>query len=116
MASLPLVREAIPEAKLVIFGAKLPFDNEGVENPGRINSREEMQNYLLNTDLVLAPALCDPFPVFPMEAMNFGVPLLNNPLQLQTMSINARDKIKNKLNWKLIGKNIAQTISEMNFE
>ncbi|ARV62586.1 hypothetical protein BZZ01_31670 [Nostocales cyanobacterium HT-58-2] len=26
------------------------------------------------TDLVLAPGVCDPFPTFLMEAMNYGVP------------------------------------------
>jgi glycosyltransferase involved in cell wall biosynthesis len=150
LAALRQVREVIPEVKLVVFGAKLPIEDAGVENPGRIDSREEMQNYLLNTDLVLAPARCDPFPVFPMEAMNFGVPcivsdcdgnpeivsdgvdgsivskptpellaekimsLLNDPSLLTTMSLNARHKIKTKLNWGLIGNEVAQTISKIN--
>jgi glycogen synthase len=70
------VREVIPEATLVIFGAKVPIVEEGIKNPGHIRSREEMQRYLLETDLVLAPARCDPFPVFPMEAMSFGVPCI----------------------------------------
>ena len=33
-----------------------------------------MHQLFLETDLVIAPASCDPFPTFLMEAMNYGVP------------------------------------------
>jgi glycosyltransferase involved in cell wall biosynthesis len=143
------VRTVIPEASLVIFGADIAINEAGVKVVGRINSRSEMQDFLLGTDIVLAPALCDPFPVFPMEAMNFGVPcivsdrdgnpdiiddgldgyvlseidekklaekiiyLLQSNSILESMSKNAKSKIKTKLNWNLIGQNISNCIHEI---
>jgi len=147
LAAFQQVRQVIPDATLVAIGGRLP-EAEGIENLGHIGSREELQNLLLNLDLVLAPAYCDPFPVLPMEAMNFGVPcivsdcdgnpdivdhqvngimltqpepdrlakeiitLLNHPTQLQSMSVQARKKIKNQLNWNKIAHAIAQTIHQ----
>lgn len=73
LAAFRRVRQVLPEARLVVIGGQLPAE-DGIENPGHIQSREAMQDLLLNLDLVLAPARCDPFPVLPMEAMNFGVP------------------------------------------
>jgi glycosyltransferase involved in cell wall biosynthesis len=145
LAAFRQVRKVLPDVTLVVIGGELP-EEEGIENPGHIGSREAMQDLLLDLDLVLAPARCDPFPVLPMEAMNFGVPcivsdcdgnpdivdhkvngivlsqsnaeslareiirLLNNPAQLQSMSLQARQKIKNQLNWNKIAQNISQAI------
>jgi glycogen synthase len=33
-----------------------------------------MRQLFLDTDLVVAPGRCDPFPTFAIEAMNYGVP------------------------------------------
>ncbi len=68
------VKKALPEASLVVIGKKLKTTVAGVDNPGRIASLEEMRQLFLKTDLVLAPARCDPFPSFVIEAMNYGVP------------------------------------------
>jgi glycosyltransferase involved in cell wall biosynthesis len=35
-----------------------------------------MRQLFLETDLVVAPARCDPFPSFVIEAMNYGVPCI----------------------------------------
>ncbi|NJR59163.1 MAG: glycosyltransferase [Cyanobacteria bacterium CRU_2_1] len=70
------LRKSGTEIQLVIIGKKLPIQEAGVINPGNIASRLELQNLFLNTDLVVAPAHCDPFPTFLMEAMNYGVPCI----------------------------------------
>ena len=67
------IREALPNAKLVVIGRTLLKQHEGVENPGNV-SREALKELFLSSDLVVAPAYCDPFPRFVMEAMNYGVP------------------------------------------
>jgi glycogen synthase len=70
------VRDARPEAKLIILGngsyPKLP----GVQAAGFISSRDELERLFLQSDLVVAPAYCDPFPGFLIEAMNYGVPCI----------------------------------------
>jgi len=67
------VRQLIPDATLVIVGRDLANLPSGVINPGHL-SRPELHKLFLSSDLVVAPALCDPFPTFLMEAMNYGVP------------------------------------------
>lgn len=76
LAAFREVRQVIPDAKLVIIGKKLGFDQPGVENPGHVDSREFLHQLFLRSDLAIAPAYCDPFPTFLMEAMNFGVPCI----------------------------------------
>ena len=68
------VRKILPDAKLVIIGKKLGINEEGVEDKGIITSPSVLRNLFLNSDLVLAPGICDPFPTFLLEAMNYGVP------------------------------------------
>jgi glycogen synthase len=74
LAAFAQVKQRIPESKLVIIGRKLAVQQEGVENPGRIKSLEDMCQLFLQTDLVVAPGRCDPFPSFVIEAMNYGIP------------------------------------------
>jgi glycogen synthase len=76
LAAFAAVRNVIPDARLVVIGQKLPIQQDGVENPGRIGSAAEMQKLLLDSDLVVAPGRCDPFPSFVIEAMNYGVPCI----------------------------------------
>ena len=70
------IREAIPEAKLVVIGKKLTTVENGVSNPGTIESLAEMRQLFLDTDLLLSPGRCDPFPSFVIEGMNYGVPII----------------------------------------
>lgn len=74
LAAFRQVRKALPNSKLVVIGRKLSIEEPGVENPGHIADRAEIRRLFLNTDLVVAPAYCDPFPTFLMEAMNYGIP------------------------------------------
>lgn len=76
LAAFKHVKSVLPEAKLVIIGQKLAIEQDGVDNPGRIGSLEEMRQLFLQTDLVVAPGRCDPFPSFVIEAMNYGVPCI----------------------------------------
>ena len=147
LAAFKQVKQAIPDAKLVIIGKNLPLKQDGVETPGHIASTSEMQDLFLKTDLVVAPAYCEPFGHFLVEAMNYGVPcivsatggmpeivdhevngvviseptseiladriitLLTNPALLNQMSVQARTKVQNKLNWDKIAANIIQVLS-----
>lgn len=76
LSAFRMVKQVIPEAKLVIIGKKLPVEEAGIENPGHIASRSDLHHLFLQSDLVVAPAYCDPFPTFLMEAMNYGIPCI----------------------------------------
>jgi glycogen synthase len=71
-----LIRERVPNATLVIIGSTLTIDEPGVKSLGYISSAKEVENLFLTSDLVIAPARCDPFPAFIIEAMNYGVPCI----------------------------------------
>jgi len=72
------VKKIIPDAKLVVIGKKLnPLTIshiDGVENIGQISSPEKMEILFSETDLVIAPARCEPFGIFLLDAMENGVP------------------------------------------
>jgi glycosyltransferase involved in cell wall biosynthesis len=74
LAAFKQIKHKIPEAKLVIVGTKLPFNESGIHSLGHISSPTEMRKLFLNSDLVVAPAHCDPFPGFLIEALNYGIP------------------------------------------
>lgn len=76
LAAFKQIKKAISEAKLVIIGKNLAIHEDGVITPGYISSFSEMQNLFLETDLVVAPGRCDPFPTFIMEAMSYGIPCM----------------------------------------
>ncbi len=70
------VKEVLPDARLTIIGKNAKNLPSGAESRGRIASLEDMRQLFLETDLVVAPARCDPFPSFVIEAMNYGVPCI----------------------------------------
>lgn len=78
LAAFRTVRRQIPDAKLAVVGGCSEFDGPGIENYGYVSSPEKMRELFLSSDLVLAPARCDPFPTFLIEAMNFGVPCVTS--------------------------------------
>jgi glycogen synthase len=75
LAAFKQVRQAIPEAKLIVVGKKLENIEDGIENPGSV-SNLEIHELLLKTDLLVAPARCEPFGLLLVEAMNYGVPCI----------------------------------------
>ncbi|RUR76294.1 glycosyltransferase family 4 protein [Chlorogloeopsis fritschii PCC 9212] len=76
LAAFKQVKKVLPEAKLVIIGKKLDLHEDGVFNPGYILSSSEKQNLFLESDLVVAPAYCEPYGLFLVEAFNYGVPCI----------------------------------------
>src|SRR3569833_1358056 len=68
-----LVRERIPEAKLVVIGTPPRERQAGVEFYGNIKDREELHRIFLETDIILAAAFCAPMPAFCIEGMNYGI-------------------------------------------
>jgi glycogen synthase len=76
LAAFEQVRQVIPNTKLVVLGKRLGIRQPGVETPGKIRSLDELQQLFLQTDIVVAPGRCDPFPTFVIEAMNYGVPCI----------------------------------------
>ncbi len=80
LATFRIVRQQnFPDAKLaVIVGMSSEIADPGVVNHGYVSSPEKMRELFLSSDLVLAPARCDPFPTFLIEAMNFGVPCVTS--------------------------------------
>jgi glycosyltransferase involved in cell wall biosynthesis len=76
LEAFKLVKNALPNAKLVIIGKAIETEIEGIENPGNIASFSDLEKIFLSTDLVVAPARCEPFGVFIVEAMNYGVPCI----------------------------------------
>jgi glycogen synthase len=68
-AAFERVKKALPNARLVVIGKE-------IENPGAIASFSDLEKLFLSSDLVVAPARCEPFGVFLVEAMNYGVPCI----------------------------------------
>lgn len=140
------VKQKIPEAKLIVVGGSSPRQAAGVHYLGHVSSSSEMINLFLESDLVVAPARCEPYGNFLVEAMNYGVPcvvsthgamseivdheingivlpkldstLLANQIveslsdrpALEEMSKAARLKVRTRLNWHNIAKQIFNAI------
>lgn len=75
VAMMSRVRRTLPTTVLRIVGNRLPLRHPAVQNLGRVDARE-MSRLLHDADLVVAPARCDPFPTFLVEAQRFGVPVV----------------------------------------
>ena len=71
-----LLRASDPTIRLVTVGAPLPSGvagRDGVDARGAVTPGE-MRELYATTDLLLAPAVNDPFPGVPIEAMALGTP------------------------------------------
>jgi glycogen synthase len=150
LAAFAQVRQVISNAKLVVLGKRLgkPLATRqpGVDTLGKIRSLTDLQEMFLQTDIVVAPGRCDPFPTFVIEAMNYGVPcivadqdgmpeivdhnhsglvlspaspdslaegiirLLGEPKTLSVMSQQARTKVVEQLNARVIADKITQAL------
>ena len=75
LESYQKVKQVIPEAQLVIVGKKISTSQEGIINLGQVSSAE-IKRLFLSSDLVVAPAHCEPLGLFLVEAMNYGVPCI----------------------------------------
>jgi glycogen synthase len=70
-----IVKKMLPNAKLVTIGKKIATSIPGIEVLGNV-SASELENIFLKTDLVVAPARCEPFGIFLIDAMSYGVPCI----------------------------------------
>jgi glycosyltransferase involved in cell wall biosynthesis len=68
-----VVKQVLPNAKLVVIGKKISTSIPGINVLGNV-STSELESIFLNTDLVVAPARCEPFGIFLMDAMSYGIP------------------------------------------
>jgi glycosyltransferase involved in cell wall biosynthesis len=73
IAAFPIIRSYLPETRLVAIGTERKIPVDGVEVLGLIE-QHKVRRLLQQADLVLAPAFCDPFTAFVIEAMNYGTP------------------------------------------
>lgn len=75
LSAFKKIRTAIPTAELVIIGEELSLeDTVGINNIGVVSESGAMQKLFLDCDLLLAPALCEPYGQLLVEAMNYGLP------------------------------------------
>jgi glycogen(starch) synthase len=74
LSAFRLVREKISDVELVIIGTTVTVNEPGISVVGYVNSRKELEEFFCQSDVVVAPARCDPFTAFVIEAMNYGVP------------------------------------------
>lgn len=70
-----IVKQTLPDAKLVVVGKEMATSIPGIEVLGSV-SAFELKTILLKTDLVVAPARCEPFGIFLIDAMSYGVPCI----------------------------------------
>ena len=70
-----LVRLAVPDARLIVIGTDRPIGDPGVSVLG-IVPQAKVSELLLQADIVAAPARCEPFTTFVVEAMNYGTPCI----------------------------------------
>lgn len=75
IAAFQKIRAAIPTAELVIIGEKLSLPGHpGINNLGVVSGSGAMQQLFLDCDILLAPALCEPYGQLLVEAINYGLP------------------------------------------
>ncbi len=75
LAAFRQVRQTMPDATLVIIGIERDVNEPGVICPGHL-APPAVQELMLASDLLLAPARCEPYGNFLVEGMNYGVPCI----------------------------------------
>ena len=76
LEAMKIVHDRIPEAKLIIIGCPPREPQPGVEYLGIVKDRNHLHQLMIDTDVLLLPARCDPFPTFGVEAMSYAVPVV----------------------------------------
>ncbi len=75
IAAFQKIKAAIPTAELIIIGEKLDLKTDpGIHNLGVVSGPRAMQQLFLDCDILLAPALCEPYGQLLVEALNYGLP------------------------------------------
>ena len=76
LAAFRKVLQVMPNATLVVIGIDKEITEAGVICPGHIATPDAMKELMLGSDLLLAPARCEPYGNFLVEGMNYGVPCI----------------------------------------
>ena len=76
LAAFRKVRQTMPDATLVVIGIEKEITEPGVVCPGHLASPDAVRELMLSSDLLLAPARCEPYGNFLVEGMNYGVPCI----------------------------------------
>ncbi|MBW4537625.1 MAG: glycosyltransferase family 4 protein [Myxacorys chilensis ATA2-1-KO14] len=110
-----LVKQTLPDAKLVVIGKEMETSIPGIEVLGSV-SASELENILLDTDLVVAPARCEPFGIFLIDAMSYGVPYIvvegeGNGIT-EFLSHEVDGIVLNELNSELLAHSIIRLLSD----
>lgn len=75
LAAFQQVRSALPDAELIVVGGEQEAEGlPGVQNLGFVSGPGAMEKLFLSSDLLLAPARCEPYGQFLVEAANYGLP------------------------------------------
>jgi glycogen synthase len=75
LSAFRLVKKELPNTELIIVGTDAISSEAGVQVRGYVGP-SDMQSLLQSVDLVVAPARCDPFSAFVIEAISHGIPTM----------------------------------------
>ncbi len=75
LSAFETMRREHPDARLVIVGNETPLAAPGIQALGFVPP-EQILRLFAAADLVVAPARCDPYPGFLIEAMAHGTPVV----------------------------------------
>lgn len=75
VAAMALLAERAPQLRLKVLAAT-GTDTANVSYLGSVAGSDAMGRLFRETDIVLAPARCDPFPTFVIEAQKAGIPVI----------------------------------------
>ena len=80
LAAFRLVRERVPEARLLLVGTSYAIPQEGLpdgaEVLGRIDDRDRMSELFAQATVLAVPSVFDPYPLVVLEAMAHAVPVV----------------------------------------
>jgi len=79
IAAMNIVHAAIPEAVLTLVASSEKINSSFIECMEYIETQEAMTALFIEADIVIAPARCDPYPGFIIEAMQCGTPCIVSP-------------------------------------
>lgn len=80
LEAFKLVREVLPEAKLVVVGTNISIKDAGVINAGLVKS-EAMPEFYKKASLFVMPTLREPFGLAYLEAMAYGLPCVGTNIE-----------------------------------
>lgn len=79
LKAFKMVREEIPEARLIIVGPNkkiLNIDQPGVEMVGHVSDRKRMEEFYKQASIFVMPSICEPFGLVFLEAMAYKLPCI----------------------------------------